>query len=213
MPSGYTSLIQNGQAKTFKDFAYACTRAFGACYSLRDRSLSIDFPVLPEDDEIFDYSKKLDEAINDFLIFDQLNEDEKHDQYILYIKSSLKFYENQLEEKKKLLSKYQFFLDKAKQFNPPTDDHIAYKDFLIQQLKETISFDCDINYYQNEIDRLKNLDFNDWVKVKYETLNNAINTYTELNHKNKDKGKSSQEWLNCIKETLEKNPDFSEICP
>ena len=57
-------------------------------------------------------------------------------------------------EKRKGIDK---ILEDAKNFNPPTDKHQEFKDFMVNQLVQTINFDFDIEYKTKRIERLKKL--------------------------------------------------------
>lgn len=47
------------------------------------------------------------------------------------------------------------FLEKAKAYVPPTENHQGIADFMIEQLEKTINFDCNSTYH---IDKLKTID-------------------------------------------------------
>ena len=43
------------------------------------------------------------------------------------------------------------FLEKAKQYVPPTENHQGIAKFMIEQLEKTIEFDCNSNYHIDEL--------------------------------------------------------------
>jgi len=69
-----------------------------------------------------------------------------------------------IKKNKDLLIKYQYMLKKANEWQPPTSDHIKLKDFMIQQISESIKHDCyyDDKYIQNNMP--KQLTGNEWIQ-------------------------------------------------
>ena len=51
--------------------------------------------------------------------------------------------------------KMELFLKNAKAYKPPTKDHDNIARFMIEQLEETMSFDCDTTYYINKLKNIK----------------------------------------------------------
>ncbi len=147
MPTGYTHKVQDGTTTEFKDFALQCARAFGACIEMRDDPA--DTPI-PDSFEPSDYHvKALTEAqahLDQLLAMSpaQIEEAAKAD----FAANHSSWLERQL---RKSLEKerYESMLAKVRAYEPPSFYHREYKKFMIDQLTESIRFDC-VNSYDKE---------------------------------------------------------------
>ena len=52
------------------------------------------------------------------------------------------------------------FLDKANNYNPPSEAFENIKQFMIEQLQTTLDHDCDYKYYEKELNELKSSTIN-----------------------------------------------------
>jgi hypothetical protein len=150
MPTGYTLGISKGIS--FNEYAMGCARAFVALINMRDDNSGAK---IPEKFEPSDYHfKALAKSIK------KLESIEKMDieQASIMVKEQFEKDETRrkesLKEKIDLLHKYQLMIKEADKWNPPTDDHKGLKDFMKNQIEESIKFDCDTSYYEKESDKL-----------------------------------------------------------
>jgi len=145
MPTGYTEGILNGKINTFPEFAKTCMRAFGATIHLRDDSLDKEYePRIPSDY----YLSSIKECEENILKFENLSDDELSSQILLDLNNNKKYYERSIKEKKENLKKLNSMLGEAMKFVPPTEDHVGIKDYMIDQIEQTIKHDCDVYYAQ-----------------------------------------------------------------
>jgi len=140
MPTGYTLDLYNGKDVTFEEFVLKCARAFGALIDMRDESM--DAPI-PEQFEPSDYhltelikaKKRLEEAKKwNEKIAEQEAERAYHE--------ALKKREEFVKKNKLIRKRYEDMLSKVREWKPPTPDHVDLKKFMIQQLEDSIEFDC-----------------------------------------------------------------------
>lgn len=159
MPTGYTAGILNGKIKTFKQFATQCIRAFGGAVHMRDD----DWYAAYRPDKVSDYYSKRVEDINKKInVLNKLSDKELiKNQKNELLNDRMKNIKT-IVEKKEVNLKLKMFLDQAHQYEPPTPEHIGIKDFMIQQLTDTIDCDGNISYYEEKIklidEKLKNID-------------------------------------------------------
>lgn len=160
MATGYTANIIDGKINTFEEFAKQCIRAFGASIHMRDESLSVEYKPREPDKYYIENVANAEKFINDLLLVS------KETLYADKISNLHKERENcitEIENIKKLKQKLQSILEDAIKFEPPTPDHQGIKDFMIEQLESTISFDCTSSYYDDRIlsidNQLKTLTF------------------------------------------------------
>ena len=144
MPTGYTHNIENDDF-TFEDFALSCAKAFGACISMRDLPINIpipdEFKVEPYyQDKISETQKQIEKHSS--LTLEEWNKlcdkdfEQKESRRIESLNKNIKLFDN-----------YNKMLDKVKAWQPPSKEHVGLKEFMINQIQESIDFDCDIEYY------------------------------------------------------------------
>jgi len=151
MPTGYTAGILDGTIKEFPDFAKLCMRAFGATVMMRDEPLYKEWvPRVPSD-----YHLKAIEKANSDLEKAKSSSDEDILATVRVDLLKSKYYHEKsiidCSEKHKRLDN---ILIKAESFIPPTPEHEGIKEFMIKQLKDTISFDASDSYHVENLERI-----------------------------------------------------------
>lgn len=144
MPTGYTADIAKGI--TFEQYALGCARAFGALVMMRDDPS--DAPI-PERFEPSSYNK--DGAIKaelEIARLEKLTPSEADMAAAESMREQVAAYRRRLEEKTDLRNKYNEILAKAVQFKSPTPDHEQYRQFMIDQIRSSIEFDCGTDYLE-----------------------------------------------------------------
>jgi hypothetical protein len=153
MPTGYTAGILEGKIKSFKQFATICMRAFGATIHMRDDSLTEEYkPRTPNGyyTEALEQAKeKLENAknVSDSEIIKNLKKTLLEDQ---------KRHEKSISEKIKDKEKLTSILSDVRKWEPPTEEHREFKNFMKQQLVDTISHNADTSYYEKELNDVQN---------------------------------------------------------
>jgi hypothetical protein len=151
MPTGYTAGILDGEIKTFQQFAKLCVRNFGATIHMRDEPMDKEYePRTPSEY----YVKQLQKARTKLSQANGLTDAElisNREKELLENRDyNLKTLEK-IKEQREVLDK---FLKEAKDYQPPTEDHVNFKNFLVQQLTETIKFDCSTSYHDNSLQEI-----------------------------------------------------------
>lgn len=152
MPTGYTAEILDGKINTFKDFAKKCMRAFGATIHMRDDSLNESYR--PREIDKY-YIERVEEAEEKLAVLKTADDKFFIDKVREELKSDYAYYEEKLRKVKADEVKLKSILTDTKKWNPPTDDHVGIKDFMIQQLEETIKYDANCKYYEDELREIK----------------------------------------------------------
>jgi len=152
MPTGYTQGILDGTTETFKDFASKCTRAFGAAMHMRDEGLDVEYrPAEPSSyhkEQLEKWERDLEAAkrkIAESFYYEQLET----------IKDDILYNEEKIAERKLQRAKLDNMLLQVDRWTPPTDDHQNFKSFMKQQLEDTIKWDGDWKFYEDELLKLK----------------------------------------------------------
>lgn len=142
MPTGYTAAIADGI--TFKEYALTCARAFGALVSMRDEPH--DAPI-PKELKPSDYHKK--EALkarNELEALKNMSLAECSRKAKAEYSQLLKAHKEYIANKESLKRKYLDMLGQVLRFEPPSDAHIEFCKFMIDQIKRSIDFDCDTSF-------------------------------------------------------------------
>ena len=140
MPTGYTADIKKDIS--FEDFVLGCARHFGPCM---DRSGGE--PKLRQNTEIAYYEEKLLENLAYFGYLQSLDDaqqeefgNEERNKDIARIRS-------ELDAAQTLLTKYELMAQKIGAWEPPTPNHVNLKEFMTEQIVESIRCDCDPTFY------------------------------------------------------------------
>ena len=140
MPTGYTLDLYDGKDITFEEFALRCARAFGALISMRDEP--IDAPI-PERFEPSDYHlKELEKAKKRLKEIKKWDEEKTEQEAERAYREALKEREEFIKKNKLIRKRYEDMLSKVQKWKPPTIEHVNLKQFMIQQLVESIEYDC-----------------------------------------------------------------------
>jgi len=143
MPTGYTAAITEGEGVTLRQFMLKCVRAMGVCIELRDAPWDAPIPkgTEPSSSEIRHEGsivrvtaeiEKL-EALTDTECDAQAEED---------YREALISHEKRMEEGRLQKARYEAMLAQVEAWVPPTPDHENYKKFMIDQIQESVRFDC-----------------------------------------------------------------------
>jgi hypothetical protein len=194
MPTGYTAGIIDGKTKSFGEFAKQCARAFGATVHMRDDSFDKPFePRKPSD-----YHKKAIKEAKSRSV-DHLSDDELVERERVKLREGIEYYEIKIQESKATESKLRSFLSQAESFVPPTEEHKEIKNFMIQQITETISWDCNTEYMEKAIiDKKNQLASMDAASIRKEILDSIakdIAYHTEKYSEEYQRASESNQWV------------------
>lgn len=142
MPTGYTADIAKGIS--FQQYALGCARAFGALILMRDEPS--DAPI-PERFEPSDYHvKALAAAKAELARYEAMTLAEAALAADSAYESEVASCKARRAEYTELRNKYNAMLAQVVQWEPPTPDHVKYKEFMIEQLRSSIDGDCNESY-------------------------------------------------------------------
>lgn len=142
MPTGYTAAVARGEVNHLKPFALSCARAFGALVMMRDEPG--DAPVTDAAFRPTDYHTKAIAAAEAMLLKVGAMTDaecvaEAESDHL----ASVKRFEEQRRENAETAERYNAMLRQVHAWQAPTAEHLSLKDFMLQQLHESLRFDCD----------------------------------------------------------------------
>lgn len=196
MPTGYTADVAKGIS--FEQFVMRCARAMGACVSMRDEPMDAS---IPEQFEPGDYhARKLEEANVELTTLRAMTDEEadaaaaeafavdKHEQ------------EKGIADAFDLRSKYESMLEHVRAWLPPTPDHERFKQFMLDQLNDSIQYDCDIGYYLNN--QSKRFTGEQWRNIQIERIQDDIEYHTYEYTKEVRRTDDRNRWIAALRQSL-----------
>lgn len=147
MATGYTTGIGEGKIKNFKDFALTCARAFGACIMQKEDSF-LEPPKLEEVKDFYPFM--IEEVERQIQVLKDTSDQDLIAKYIEEKDKSYKENVASIQEKNKLREKYEKILNDAKNWDVDGDFQ-GLKNFMIQQLTDSIEWDCSTKYNDESI--------------------------------------------------------------
>lgn len=151
MPTGYTAGIVDGTTKDFKEYATHCMRNFGATMHMRDEPWDKEWePAKPSDYHI----KEIEKAKKRLADAQTLSLEELAQERGEQLEKDKEYHLNKIAEKQIIVDRLRGFLSDAEKFNPPTEEHLGVKRFMIQQIEETIKFDGSDKYHREALERI-----------------------------------------------------------
>lgn len=152
MATGYTASVQDGTTTSFREFAIKCARAFGANILMRDDSM--DAPIREYEPNTWN-KERLEKAREAFYAAEQMTLEEAAMELASERERVAKRRTEAQATSDSQRQRYEAMLAKVREWKPPTEQHERMKQFMIEQLTESIRFDCQ--------------DMSDWHTVKAET--------------------------------------------
>jgi len=195
MPTGYTSDVKDGIS--FNKFVLICARAFGALVTMRDEPSDAE---IPEKFKGSTYNTKaLREAEKDLGVLEKLTDADKK-------KGTQKAYDEEfgrvmdsMEESRELAFKYQDMIANVKAWTPPTKDHTELKSFMLEQLKESLRFDCN-TYTEKDLPKLQTAE--QWFKKRRSELLHDITYHREEARKETERTDGRNAWVKALRDSL-----------
>jgi hypothetical protein len=144
MPTGYTGKLYEGE-QSFNEFVWSCARAFGAMIHMREDGLNAKIvePVL----DVSYYEQSRQRAEKKLAEVDTFSDAEVRD--VLQLE-----YENAKTEAAKSntrsaakRARYEAMVKQVSAWTPPSPEHAGLRTFMLDQLRESIKFDCDGSAY------------------------------------------------------------------
>jgi hypothetical protein len=167
MATGYTyMIIKDKKEPTFQEFAFKCMQAFS--WVFRDNNLTIE--------EVIAKEGNLEKMTDDNYYSNELKATQKELKKLLKMtdkqfanlvdkeyKQKIKVYNEKMAEQTENIRRLNVKIKEVEAWNPPTENHVAIKEFMLEQLKMTIDSETyDINkpiaisvdeYKKTEIDK------------------------------------------------------------
>jgi hypothetical protein len=198
MPTGYTAKIGDTDI-SFKDFALHCARAFGACIMQRDAP-GDEPPKLQEVDNY--HLKQVALAQEKLGALALLSPEEARARAENEYAQTLKDAEEGIARDARLKERYEAMLVHVAAWQPPTPDHQGLKDFMEQQLRQSLSFDCGRSYWQDAKAGSKCLTADEWMLKEKARATKDLDYHTKEYAEEKERVKGRNAWITALGDSL-----------
>lgn len=193
MPTGYTHKIKDGQS--FEDFVWGCARAFGALVTMRDEPLDAPIPdkftVDSYEVEHLAAAKAKLAKLESYKIGDWEGENEADYQ------KRLAAYQELSDKRNAEDVAYRAMLARVSAWQPPTSEHVGLKDFMDQQIRDSIRFDCG---YSPDIPEPMTVE--EYRDKTLEYARKEVKRAEEYLNEEIDRVNTRNEWLQKLRESL-----------
>lgn len=187
MPTGYTAPIKDGIE--FNEFVWNCARAFGALVMMRDDPMDAPIPEFKPSDY---HDKALNEAIKSLARLQKMTVAETDKAALKEHEESYKSFERMNRESADLEDKYHAMLAQVEAWKPPTKDHEGMKQFMVEQIQQSLKFDCH-TYKMPEPMRGK-----EWLKLKIEKAKRDIEYHAKEQTEEVKRCNDRNEWVKAL---------------
>jgi hypothetical protein len=194
MPTGYTAAIADNI--TFERYALNCARAFGALVHMRDDPS--DAPI-PDRIEPCDFYKKSLEGAHQTL--DRIStwtSEQIEIEYLAHYEDLVRSHAKRHQGSADLRAKYTAMLLAVRAWTAPTPDHVKFKEFMEDQIIQSIAFDCDVSY-----DRVPEAqEPSQWHAEWIADLKANIARYEDEHQKEVRRAHERTQWIKALRESL-----------
>lgn len=143
LPTGYTHAVVEGEGITFRQYMLCCVRAMGVCIEMREDPLDAPPPKPSENDSSVTYHEQaLTKARDRLKIAEALTIEQCDREAELIFQASLVSYNERRNRSLRDKARYEAMLAQAERWEPPTPDHENFKKFMVDQIKDSLKFDC-----------------------------------------------------------------------
>ena len=203
MPTGYTAPIYKGEDITFEQFANSCLRNFGICQRFEGKYPNLSRYEIPDNIYPSDYyKKKYEEAKAEYEkhLATPKTKEELEAEYIVYVNGVIKGNEDRVKKNEALKNRYNAMLSKVRSWIPPSEDYKCIKDFMENQLTDSLDFDCSHVYVENIIPK------DEWIQKQANRTDLMESIMYNLEHYNKEviAAEKDTQWLKTFSESIKK---------
>lgn len=195
MPTGYTADVIDKNI-SFRQFALNCTRAFGATILLRDEPMDKTFTEVPKQTY---HEGRVAESIKEFNRFTALD----YSDQLAWARTEIgkrktsaqKYVEDARLETQRLTS----MIDQVRSWTAPTDEHVRYKEFMLEQLTMSLSTG---GWAEENMASAEKLVAADLVREHVGHLGRDIQYHTKGQKDDEERNAKSNAWLKAVIDSL-----------
>lgn len=196
MPTGYTAALYEGKDVSFQEFAQTCLSAFvfanadGTFTKNIDEQIQYIKNIINKNNE--DIQKLLTLSDEDLDVLAQEEYDAE--------KTNL---ENSLSKVKSIKDRYENMLVEVEKWEPPTSNHVDFKNFMIDQLKNSIEFDCKVDYYEERLRNIRRLSSDEYRESTLDERYNSTKFFMNELQDVSSKTRENNVWVSDVLDSLD----------
>ncbi len=194
MPTGYTAGVQDGTITEFRAFALQCARAMGALVMMRDDAM--DAPIPDEFKPSTYYDDAVAKAKASLADLDAMTSETLSQRWNAEREETVRRWEQREAERKIQRGRYEAMLLQVRAWTPPSPDHDGLKEFMIEQLQQSIDFDCK-GFGEPVIEGPSN-----WFARKKIEAERDVAYYTAERTKEIERAEGRTRWVRQLRESL-----------
>ena len=198
MPTGYTSDLYDGKDVSFRDFVLRCSRAMGAAVLLRDH----DSSVVPTPENVNGgggyYTSRLQDARTELRHWTELAGPALEAETETFNAAQRKSLADDKAKRDRIAASYRGMIQQVEEWVPPTPDHEGLKDFMLQQLRDSLKHDAeptDPRWYQEYLPT-------DLRDMKIGNLTQEITRLEKSADEDVERDRSRVEWVEALYASL-----------
>ena len=198
MPTGYTAALYEGEDVSFRDFVLRCSRAMGAAVLLRDH----DSSVVPTPENVNGgsgyYTSRLQDARTELLHWQELKGPALEEATETFNAAQRQGLADDEAKRVRIGESYTGMIDQVEAWEPPTPDHQGLKDFMLQQLNDSLEHDAsptDPRWYQEYLP-------GDLRDMKIGNLTQEIERLEKSAEEDKERDQGRVEWVEALYASL-----------
>lgn len=177
-----------------------CARAFGALITMRDEPQNAEIPETFEASKFHKVAIEKEAAkLKELLAMDHATAAEKakeaHRKHIDY-------HTEEIAKDKALAAKYRLMLAKVEAYKSPSPDHDNFKNFMADQIKESLKFDCSSTYHREAIESANIMSGEEWILAEKKRLENSMEYHKRKYQEELDRANERTEWVKKLRESL-----------
>lgn len=199
MPSGYTEGILSGTINDLNDFIWMCARGFGAFITQKD---NIDEPPILKEKPNPYYKNKIKQLLNEQQKYNEYTDNDWQKEYFKYIEDQLKDIDDNIKEKIESKEKYENILNQVKEWIPPNENFHKLKSFMINQIEESIDFDCNTSFWQERKNKISNLKLEQYKRNVLNDINESLILNKEYYDEEVQRVKERNQWKQQLIESI-----------
>lgn len=195
MPTGYTAAVKDGAVTALPEFAMGCARAFGALIMMRDEPADAPIPEFQPSD--FN-AKALEAAIARQAALKEMDPSACEEAALKAYNAQCTSRASEIRERTADRERYESMLEQVKGWEPPTNDHQRFKAFMVEQLQESIKFDCG-EYPMSELVHLTGAQ---WLAGELQHAQRDIDYHKKAHAEEVERTNGRNAWVKALRESL-----------
>lgn len=195
MPTGYTAAVADGIS--FEQFVLCCARAMGALIMMRDAPSNAPIPGRFEPSTY--NAERLVEARAELDRLSALTSDEIAAATAAFNSAAVARQDDSVKRNDDLRAKYEAMLVRVRDWTPPTTEHEGMKKFMIDQLEQSIDWDCGGRAY----DAPEPLSPEAWLGQAVREASKNIEYHAKANAEEIERTEQRNKWIADLRASLD----------